>query len=81
MRTSTKPGNRSESDNVYVRPFHGIISGPRSASDGVAEHADRIAGGFALGVKQGDSVAMLMRNDIAFIEAAMPRCGRPYGVP
>jgi long-chain acyl-CoA synthetase len=37
----------------------------------VADRADRIAGGLQrLGVKQGDSVCILMRNDIAFIEAA-----------
>src|SRR6267142_4660719 len=64
--------------------FHGIISGQRKRShDEVAERADRIASGLQkLGVKQGDSVAMLMRNDIAFIEAAYGamRLGA-YGVP
>ena len=43
----------------------------------------RIAGGLhRLGVKQGDSVCILMRNDIAFIEAAYGamRLGA-YGVP
>src|SRR5215217_5359932 len=64
--------------------FHGIISGPRRRShDEVADRADRIAGGLQkLGIKQGDSVAMLMRNDIAFIEAAYAamRLGA-YGVP
>ncbi len=65
-------------------PFHGIISGPRRRDHGeVADRTDRIAGGLQkLGVKQGDSVAMLMRNDIAFIEAAYAamRLGA-YGVP
>ena len=64
--------------------FHGVISGQRRRShDEVAERADRIAGGLQkLGVKQGDSVCMLMRNDIAFIEAAYAamRLGA-YGVP
>ena len=64
--------------------FHGIISGQRRRSHAeVADRADRIAGGLQkLGVKQGDSVCMLMRNDIAFIEAAYAamRLGA-YGVP
>ena len=64
--------------------FHGIISGQRRRGHGeVADRADRIAGGLQkLGVKQGDSVCMLMRNDIAFIEAAYAamRLGA-YGVP
>src|SRR5437899_10402336 len=53
-------------------PFRGIISGDSKRSHAeVADRADRIAGGLQrLGVKQGDSVCMLMRNDIAFIEAA-----------
>ena len=65
-------------------PFLGIISGQRRRShDEVAERAERIASGLQkLGVKQGDSVAMLMRNDIAFIESAYAamRLGA-YGVP
>ena len=65
-------------------PFLGIISGPRRRGhDEIADRADRIASGLQkLGVKQGDSVAMLMRNDIAFIEAAYAamRLGA-YGVP
>ncbi|MFZ2156116.1 MAG: AMP-binding protein [Bradyrhizobium sp.] len=64
--------------------FLGIISGQRKRSHaGVADRADRIAGGLRkLGVKQGDSVCILMRNDIAFIEAAYAamRLGA-YGVP
>jgi long-chain acyl-CoA synthetase len=53
-------------------PFLGIISGERRRSHAeVAERAGRIAGGLQrLGVGQGDSVCVLMRNDIAFIEAA-----------
>src|SRR4029077_13818756 len=65
-------------------PFLGIISGQRRRDHGeVAERADRIASGLhQLGVKPGDSVCMLMRNDIAFIEAAYAamRLGA-YGVP
>src|SRR3981189_63989 len=53
-------------------PFLGIISGERRRSHAeVAGRAGRIAGGLQnLGVGQGDSVCVLMRNDIAFIEAA-----------
>jgi len=52
--------------------FRGIVSGDRSRSHAdVADRAARIAGGLRrLGVKQGDSVCILMRNDIAFMEAA-----------
>jgi long-chain acyl-CoA synthetase len=52
--------------------FLGIISGQRRRSHAeVADRAARMAGGFdRLGVQQGDSVCILMRNDIAFIEAA-----------
>lgn len=52
--------------------FHGIVSGERRRSHAdVAERAARIAGGLQkLGVKPGDCVCILMRNDIAFIEAA-----------
>src|SRR5260370_22479358 len=52
--------------------FLGIISGDRKRSHAeVADRAGRIAGGLQrLGVRQGDSVCILMRNDIAFIEAA-----------
>ena len=52
--------------------FHGIISGQRRRGHAeVADRAGRIAGGLhRLGVGQGDSVCVLMRNDIAFIEAA-----------
>jgi long-chain acyl-CoA synthetase len=65
-------------------PFHGIISGERRRDHAeVADRAARIAGGLQkLGVKQGDSVCILMRNDIAFIEAAYAtaRLGA-YAVP
>jgi long-chain acyl-CoA synthetase len=64
--------------------FLGIISGQRRRDHTeIADRADRIASGLKqLGVKQGDSVCMLMRNDIAFIEAAYAtmRLGA-YGVP
>ena len=52
--------------------FLGIISGDRRRSHAeVAGRASRIAGGLQrLGVGQGDCVCILMRNDIAFIEAA-----------
>src|SRR5262245_21992549 len=62
----------------------GIISGERQRSHAeIADRAARIAGGLhKLGVKQGDSVCILMRNDIAFIETAYAamRLGA-YGVP
>jgi long-chain acyl-CoA synthetase len=64
--------------------FLGITSGQRRRSHAeVADRAARIAGGLQkLGVTQGDSVCILMRNDIAFIEAAYAamRLGA-YAVP
>jgi long-chain acyl-CoA synthetase len=64
--------------------FLGIISGQqRRGHAEVADRTDRIAGGLQrLGVKPGDSVCILMRNDIAFMEAAYAamRLGA-YGVP
>src|ERR1700686_1572100 len=64
--------------------FLGIISGQRRRGHAdVADRAARIAGGLArLGVRQGDSVCILMRNDIAFLEAAYAamRLGA-YAVP
>jgi long-chain acyl-CoA synthetase len=64
--------------------FLGIISGQRRRDHAeVADRAARIAGGLQrLGVKQGDSVCIQMRNDIAFIEAAYAamRVGA-YAVP
>ena len=66
------------------KPFLGIVSGERRRDHAeVADRAARIAGGLhGLGVRQGDSVCMLMRNDITFIEAAYAamRLGA-YGVP
>src|SRR4051795_6302839 len=52
--------------------FLGIISGDRRRSHAeVAGRASRIAGGLQrLGTGEGDCVCILMRNDIAFIEAA-----------
>src|SRR5664279_2563346 len=65
-------------------PFLGIISSERKRTHAeVADRVARMAGGFEkLGVGQGDSVCILMRNDIAFIEAAYAamRLGA-YGVP
>jgi long-chain acyl-CoA synthetase len=64
--------------------FLGITSGDRRSTHAeVADRAARIAGGLhRLGVKEGSSVCILMRNDIAFIEAAYGamRLGA-YGVP
>src|SRR6266567_9600055 len=64
--------------------FLGIVSGDRRRAHAeVADRAGRIASGLAgIGVKQGDCVCMLMRNDIAFLEAAYAamRLGA-YGVP
>ncbi len=65
-------------------PFLGIISGQRRRSHAeVGDRADRLAGGLrALGIEQGGSVCILMRNDIAFVEAAYAamRLGA-YAVP
>jgi long-chain acyl-CoA synthetase len=64
--------------------FLGIISGQRKRDHAeLLGRVERIAGGLhRLGVKPGDSVCILMRNDIAFIEAAYAamRLGA-YGVP
>jgi long-chain acyl-CoA synthetase len=64
--------------------YRGIISGERRRShEEVADRAGRIAGGLhELGIGQGASVCILMRNDIAFIEIAYAamRLGA-YGVP
>jgi long-chain acyl-CoA synthetase len=64
--------------------FLGIVSGERRRDHAeVADRAARIAGGLQrLGVKQGDSVCILMRNDISFLEAAYAamRLGA-YAVP
>ncbi len=69
-----------ETSSLYL----GIISGDRRRDHAeVADRAARIAGGLhKLGVEQGDSVCILMRNDIAFIETAYAamRLGA-YGVP
>jgi long-chain acyl-CoA synthetase len=65
-------------------PFLGIISGERQRAHAeVTDRAARMAGGLhRLGVRQGDSVCILMRNDIVFVEAAYAamRLGA-YGVP
>ena len=71
-------------NNKTSPPFLGIISGQRKRTHiEVADRSARIAGGLhQLGVRQGDSVCILMRNDIAFIETAYGamRLGA-YGVP
>ncbi len=64
--------------------YRGIISGERRRGHAeVADRAARIAGGLRkLGVREGDSVCILMRNDIAFIEAAYAAMQLgAYGVP
>jgi long-chain acyl-CoA synthetase len=67
-----------------ISPRHGVISGGRlRIFADLGDRASRIASGLArLGVKAGDSVSILMRNDIAFIEAAyaVMRLGA-YAVP
>src|SRR6266853_2503315 len=76
---------RDRKETMSTQPlFLGIVSGLRKRTHAeVADRAARIAGGLQeLGVKQGDSVCILMRNDIAFIEAAYAamRLGA-YAVP
>jgi long-chain acyl-CoA synthetase len=65
-------------------PFLGITSGDRRRTHPeIADRVARIASGLErLGIARGDSVCMLMRNDIAFLEAAYAamRLGA-YGVP
>src|SRR3954453_16774968 len=65
-------------------PFLGITSGDRRRTHpGIADRVARIASGLErLGVARGDRVCMLMRKDIAFLEAAYGavRLGR-FGVP
>src|SRR6202140_1589309 len=70
---------------MSTQPLYlGIISGQRRRTHAeVTDRVGRIAGGLhKLGVKQGDSVCILMRNDVAFIEAAYAamRLGA-YAVP
>jgi long-chain acyl-CoA synthetase len=76
--------NQKRKMNDQAPLFHGIISGQRRRDHAeIAGRVDRIAGGLqGLGVGQGDSVCILMRNDIAFIEAAYAamRLGA-YAVP
>ena len=50
----------------------GIISGSRQRGfDEIDQRVQLIAGGLrALGVNEGDCVCILMRNDIAFLEAS-----------
>ena len=66
------------------QPYLGIISGERRRGHSeIADRAARIAGGLhRLGVRRGDSVCILMRNDIPFIEAAYGAMQLgAYGVP
>src|SRR5215468_2139861 len=62
----------------------GILSGARSlAFEALQVRVERIAAGLvSMGVARGDCVAILMRNDIAFLEAAYAaqRIGA-YSVP
>jgi long-chain acyl-CoA synthetase len=62
----------------------GLVSGARALSAAAfAERVARAASGFAaLGVRQGDCVALLLRNDFAFLEASLAavRLGA-YAVP
>jgi long-chain acyl-CoA synthetase len=62
----------------------GLVSGARTLSaSAFAERIARAASGFvALGVRQGDCVALLLRNDFAFLEASLAavRLGA-YAVP
>lgn len=64
-----------------TKKFPGVVSGDRRRAHAeVANRADSIASGLAkIGVKQGDCVCMLMRNDIAFLEAAYAACAIPIG--
>jgi long-chain acyl-CoA synthetase len=77
---SVQTASRPDSGPLFL----GIVSGDRRRTHTeVADRASRIASGLKkLGVGQSDSVCMLMRNDIAFIEAAHAamRLGA-YGVP
>jgi len=52
--------------------LRGLVSGTRSlAPAALDQRVRRVASGFsALGLKAGDCVALLMRNDLAFIEAS-----------
>jgi long-chain acyl-CoA synthetase len=54
------------------RLTRGVVSGARVESfDALTQRVRRMAGGLdALGVRQGDCVSILMRNDIAFLEAS-----------
>src|SRR3569832_2230200 len=76
----TKEEPMSETSSLY----RGLISGDRRRGhNDIADRAARMAAGLAaLGVGPGDSVCIMMRNDIAFIEAAYAamRLGA-YGVP
>jgi long-chain acyl-CoA synthetase len=80
----TKKLQNEKAMSETSQPFMGIISGERRRTHAeIADRASRIADGLSkLGVRQGDSVCILMRNDIAFMEVAYAamRLGA-YGVP
>jgi long-chain acyl-CoA synthetase len=54
-------------------PMPDVISGERRIGlDGLRERASKAAAGFrALGVAEGDTVALVLRNDFVFFEAAL----------
>jgi long-chain acyl-CoA synthetase len=84
QKNSNPTKDRQRQMSETSQPYLGIISGERRRSHAdVAERASRIAGGLhRLGVRQGSSVCILMRNDIAFIEAAYAAMQLgAYGVP
>jgi long-chain acyl-CoA synthetase len=75
-------GNQVEADAVAEEP--GILQADRFLSRrDLRAHASRAAGGFAgIGLGPGDAVAILMRNDIAFLEASFAALGiGAYAVP
>jgi long-chain acyl-CoA synthetase len=64
--------------------LRGLVSGTRSLTHAdVDQRVRRVASGFrALGVKAGDCVALLMRNDLAFIETSFAaQAVGAYAVP
>ena len=67
-----------------MKGVRGMISGERRLEwDAVERHIRQATGGLAaLGVGEGDTVAVMMRNDLPFLEAchAAMRCGA-YAVP
>jgi long-chain acyl-CoA synthetase len=66
------PGHAEGDGAIMTQPLYGLVSGTRSlAHADLDQRVRRVASGFsALGVKAGDCVALLLRNDIAFIEVS-----------